>query len=121
MSYQHLYARVRVPANGNTYKQGQMNKTESAYANALELQKRAGVIVAYEFESVKLRLADNTFYTPDFMIITADGAVEFHEVKGFWRDDARVKIKVAADKFPYYIFKAVKTAKGGKWDIEDFS
>lgn len=47
-------------------KTGQMNKTESAYCQHLELRKRAGEIVWYRFEGIKLRLADNTFYTPDF-------------------------------------------------------
>ncbi|HHU8883863.1 TPA: DUF1064 domain-containing protein, partial [Escherichia coli] len=45
-------------------KTGQMNKTESAYCQHLELRKRAGEIVWYRFEGIKLRLADNTFYTP---------------------------------------------------------
>lgn len=35
---------------------GQMNKTESAYCQHLELRKRAGEIVWYRFEGIKLRL-----------------------------------------------------------------
>ncbi len=50
-------------------KTGQMNKTESAYCQHLELRKRAGEIVWYRFEGIKLRLADNTFYTPDFAVM----------------------------------------------------
>jgi hypothetical protein len=42
-----------------------------------------------------------------------------HEVKGFWQDDARVKIKVAASIYPFK-FIAVKKAKGG-WEREEFS
>jgi hypothetical protein len=54
-------------------KTGQMNKTESAYCQHLELRKRAGEIVWYRFEGIKLRLADNTFYTPAHAcIILAD-------------------------------------------------
>lgn len=45
-------------------KTGQMNKTESAYCQHLEQRKRAGEIAWYRFEGIKLRLADNTFYTP---------------------------------------------------------
>ncbi|HIH8842844.1 TPA: hypothetical protein ACYUPC_002972 [Escherichia coli] len=37
-------------------KTGQMNKTESAYCQHLELRKRAGEIVWYRFEGIKLRL-----------------------------------------------------------------
>ena len=34
----------------------------------------------YRFEGVKLRLADNTFYTPDFAVMSAAGTMEMHEV-----------------------------------------
>ena len=50
-------------------KTGEMNKTESAYAEYLEQQKRQGLILWYRFEGVKLRLADKTFYTPDFAVM----------------------------------------------------
>ena len=79
---------------------GQMNKTEQRYAMHLEVRKRAGEIVKFGYESIKLILAPNTSYTPDFYVVCADGSMEFHEVKGFWEDDSRVKFKVAADKYP---------------------
>ena len=103
-------------------KTGQMNKTESAYCQHLELRKRAGEIAWYRFEGIKLRLADNTFYTPDFAVMLATGEMELHEVKGFWTDDARVKTKVAADQYPFRIIGVTvkpKTAGGG-WNIEEF-
>jgi len=99
-------------------KPGSMNKTESAYAERLEMLRRLGDVGHFEFEPITLKLAKNTRYTPDFMVVT-DGRIEFHEVKGFWRDDARVKIKVAAEKFWQFKFLAVKKVKGG-WDIEEF-
>lgn len=102
---------------------GSMNKTEQEYSALLETRKRLGEILWYEFEGVKLRLADNTFYTPDFVVMNALCEIEFHEVKGFWTDDARVKIKVAACKFPMFVFVAVnKLPKkdGGGWGREDF-
>ena len=46
------------------------------------------------------------------------GEVEIHEVKGFWMDDARVKIKVASEMFPFR-FVAV-TRKAGRWEAEEF-
>jgi len=98
---------------------GTMNKTEQAYADHLEQQRRADCVVWFKFEAMKLRLADNTFYTPDFFVLTSEGFLECHEVKGFWQDDARVKIKVAASIYPFK-FKAIKKAKGG-WEAEDFS
>lgn len=93
----------------------QMNKTELAYSRYLEALKVAGNVLWYEFEAIKLRLADNTFYTPDFMVMRSTGALECHETKGFMMDDANVKIKVAADSFPWPFF-IVKKAKGGTWN-----
>lgn len=101
---------------------GKMNKTETRYAAHLELQKRAGAIKWFKFEALKLRLADNTFYETDFTVIAVDGVLEIHEVKGHWMDDARVKIKVAADQFPFR-FKAVKerAKKNGRgYEVEVF-
>ncbi|MBB3802040.1 hypothetical protein FHR47_002288 [Xanthomonas arboricola] len=103
-------------------KVGALNKTEQAYAAHLELLRAAGEVVWHRFEGVKLRLADNTFYTPDFAVMAADGVMEMHEVKGFWTDDARVKIKVAADQYPFRFmaFKAMAKKHGGGWQREDF-
>lgn len=104
-------------------KPGTMNKGEAAYAAFLEREKAAGRVLWWRFEGLKLRLADNTFYTPDFAVMTVDCVVECHEVKGFWMDDARAKIKIAADLYPFR-FKALKpmTKKaGGGWEEEDFS
>jgi len=104
-------------------KAGQRNKTEADYEKHLEERRIAGEVVWYKFEGVKLRLADNTFYTPDFAVMLANGQMELHEVKGFWQDDARVKIKVAADMYPFRFIAIKAKAKkhGGGWEIEDFS
>ena len=99
-------------------KTGEMNRTEAKYAAELELQRAAGTVAWWKFEGVKLRLADATFYTPDFNVMLADGTLEMHEIKGFWQDDARVKIKVAASLYPFR-FVAL-THKRGAWQIEDF-
>lgn len=103
-----------------------MNKSEAKYANeVLEMEKRAGLIQDYVYGSVKLRLADNTWYTPDFMVIDAQGYVWFLEYKGgWWRDDARVKIKVAAEEYPMFKFVSVTSQpkkKGGGYKREEFS
>lgn len=103
-------------------KTGQMNKTEAAYAAHLEVQKSLGDILWYKFEGVKVRLADNTFYTPDFAVMTHDGSLEMREVKGHWQDDARVKIKVAADQYPFRFIavKPLPKKDGGGWSVEEF-
>ena len=81
-------------------KVGQMNDTEAAYAQTLELRKRAGEIAWYKFEGLKFRLADKTFYTPDFAVMKTNGLMECHEVKGQWLDDAR------ASKIPAISYRA---------------
>ena len=103
-------------------KTGERNKTEQAYENFLTLLQRAGNVLWFKFEGVKLRLADNTFYTPDFAVMLANGQMEMHEVKGFWQDDARVKIKVAAEMYPFRFIAVKPRAKkaGGGWDREVF-
>ena len=105
---------------------GRMNKTEQAYASHLEQLKRSGLIQWWAFEPVSIRLADRTFYRPDFAVVGVDGSLEFHEVKARWgdgkagwEDDARVKIKVAAETFPAF-FLAAWPGRSGKWETEGF-
>ena len=98
-----------------------MNGLEARYAGHLEGMRRAGKILSWHFEALKLRLADSTFYTPDFFIMLPDGAVGFHETKGFWRDDAKAKIKIAAALYPLFFFVAVQwDSKAKSWKYEKF-
>ena len=103
-------------------KTGEKNKTESAYEDVLRMRQHAGEILWYRFEGLKFRLADNTFYSPDFVVMLNTGEIEAHEVKGHWTDDARVKIKVAAAQYPirFVAIKAKPKKNGGGWDIEEF-
>jgi hypothetical protein len=84
-------------ARGIVAERPRMNKTEARYSAHLAMRPD---IVWHSFEGMKFRLADKTWYTPDFTVMLASGVIELHEVKGFWRDDARVKIKVAASPTP---------------------
>jgi hypothetical protein len=99
-------------------KQGEMNKTEALYAKHLELLKLSGEVLWYEFDCMNLRLADKCFYKTDFTVMTKNNELQIHEVKGFWQDDALVKIKVAADKFPFR-FIAIQY-KSKKWEEREF-
>lgn len=103
-------------------KTGAMNKTEKAYAERLESLRLIGEVAWYKFEGLKFRLADNTFYTPDFIVMRSSGLLEAHEVKGFWQDDARAKIKIAADMYPLrFIAVKVRAKKdGGGFSEEEF-
>lgn len=116
----------RGPAGGvlalGRLKTGALNKTEAEYARELELRKAAGDVLWYRFEGIKLRLADNTFLTIDFAVLTMSGVLEMHEVKGRWEDDARAKTKIAADQYPFRFIAVTKQAKkdGGGWKVEEF-
>lgn len=112
--------RITVRARGRTRKQpGTMNKLETRYAELLEQKKQLGLIFDWRFECLAFRLAKGCTYNPDFMVITFDGMVEIHETKGFWEEDARVKIKAAAEMFPWFRFVGVQFKKG-EWLIEEF-
>jgi hypothetical protein len=86
-----------------------------------------GLIQWWMYEAMKFRLADNTFYTPDFIVVTANGDLEAHEVKAYWsnanrggwREDARVKIKVAAEMHPVR-FLGMTLMKDGSFEREEF-
>ena len=96
-----LRNKQRYPRPQQRHIPGNMNKQQ--YRQHLEILKQAGEIIGYRFEAIKFRLADKTFYTPDFMVTLSD-RIEFHETKGFMRDDAAVKIKVVAEMFPEFVF-----------------
>jgi hypothetical protein len=97
------------------------------YAAELEARKAAGEVSWWAFETMRFRLADGAWYKPDFAVVVTfqfqadgqlwvDSKLELHEVKGHWREAARVRIKVAADRHPFR-FVAV-TRKGGQWQYE---
>ena len=89
-----------------------MNAAEARYAGVLELRRKAGEVFQWGFETVKLRLAEGAWYTPDFFVEMEDGSLEIHEFKGHWREAARVRIKVAASLYPCFRFIAVQEQKG---------
>ena len=91
------------------------SKWEEQYNSMLELKYRACEILAYEYESITFRLAPKTTYTPDFLVVLPDGKVQIHEVKGFAREDAIVKFKVAAQQNPWFEFIMVKKSKTEGW------
>jgi len=87
-----------------------MNKGEAAYATHLEALKRAGHISQYRFEGLTLRLGEDLRFTADFFVVNADDEIELHEVKPaskgkyFAREDAKIKLKVAAEQYPFRVY-----------------
>jgi hypothetical protein len=92
-----------------------MNRLEALYAAELEKRRTLGEVSWYSFEAITLKLADRCRYTPDFAVMLANGDLEMHECKGFMRDDARVKLRTAAEKFPlrFLLVRIVAKKHGG--------
>lgn len=116
------HARLPKARARRRHKPGHMNTYEREYSQVfLDVLKAAGEITDYWFERFTLKLADDCRYTPDFLVQLADGTLECHEVKGgFFEEDAKVKLKVAAEMFSIFTFKlCVKQARknGGGWKI----
>ena len=110
-----------LPVATGTVREPDMNKTEAEYAGMLEERRLRGEVAWWRYEAITLKLADNTRYTPDFLVMLPDGVLEIHETKGgFIREDGWLKLKVAAALFPFRFFLCQKASKkdGGGWSIK---
>lgn len=112
-------ARCHLP-DGGDWRYAGMNGLEKKYALYLDECIKIGKVSDWKFEKITLHLGISLKYLPDFFIVTGDGYIEFHDTKGFWRDDARAKIKMAAEMFPCITFRAVKLIKDKGWEYETF-
>ena len=86
-----------------------LNKWESEYLGILRCNPNLTPMP----HAIKLQLASGCWYSPD--IIVWDDLVRSltaFEVKGFARDDAIVKLKVAARAYPFITFMLVWKEKG---------
>lgn len=110
-------------ARAITRKDTGMNRLETAYWQHLLTLRAQGEILDCMWQPIKLNLSPGQActYTPDFMVVRLDGTLEFHETKGFWRDDALVKIKVAADKFPFVFVAVQRKRKADPWIYRYFT
>lgn len=92
-----------------------LNKTEARY---LQWLKRTQPHCRIGIQDITLRLANGVRYTADFSTWDSqESKLTLHEVKGFMRDDAWVKLKVAAHEFPMYDFLLVTAGQAGAWKI----
>lgn len=132
-------------------KPGEMNKSETLYAEHLEALNQCGDILHYAYESMTLKIAPDCRFTPDFMVVRhVDNIqrvmqpddwrydeIEFHEVKALWKkkgkegkldtykfhceDDALVKIKCAAETFHMFKFFIVWKGIDGNWERKEIN
>lgn len=121
-----------------------MNKTETEFSWMLWGLKQSCEIIDYKFEPMKFILSRNVegarnavTYTPDFMIVYPE-RFEFVDVKAKgklkavisksgkpmkkpWssmRDDARAKINIAAELFPWFRWAVWYRGADGIWTKE---
>lgn len=100
--------RVRQNAQG-------LNKTEQAFKDYL-CAARLNPLT----QAITLKLGNGVRYTPDFVTVEEMSfpPICAYEVKGFMRDDAAVKLKVAASAYPWIkFFLACRNKQSGGWNI----
>lgn len=94
-----------------------MNKTEQRYADILDGLKRMGIVRRWEFEGIRMKLADGAFYRPDFLVWKCDDTMECIEIKGsFIREASLVRYKVARDSYPIFKFKMLQYTRKKGWE-----
>lgn len=101
-----------------------MNKTERAF---LEFLKDEFPMGRHYPQTFSVRIANGASYRPDFIsVFPTAGAkgvqLSAWETKGFMREAAAVRIKLAASLFPWITFHLVTKQKlkdGGGWSIEE--
>lgn len=88
------------------------NKTETEFGMHLYLQCKQQP----RFEAVKLRIGDNCYYTPDWMVPRDGEKPIFYEVKGghVW-DDSIVKFKAAVEIHGSWADFQLHQKKKGSW------
>lgn len=82
------------------------SRHELAYLRLLEEQHRKQEIRSFYLKPGSLRTGTGVRYEPDFMIITNEGYVEYHEIKGATRFASKgiSKFKMVAHLFPDFSF-----------------
>lgn len=103
------------PSNKKRIRQSEkplLNKIETEFLGELKKLFPGHPIKA---QSVRLRLGNSVTFTPDFLVFHPNRSPTAWEVKGpFAREDAIVKLKVAAFEYPEIGFFLV-WKKDGEW------
>jgi len=91
------------------------NKTEASYR--ADVIARRTDVAAVHYEGLTVRMANGHRYTPDWVVVTASGRIECHEVKGGYALHSHQRARLAFDQarieFPWIVWVwAVKTKNG---------
>lgn len=97
------------------------SKLEEDFQLVLLADLQDGKIVWFDYEAIRLRLGDGAYYKPDFVTLEPNGTMYFYEIKGFWREAAKVRIRAAAERYRMFTFFAVSKPRGEGWKHEVFS
>jgi hypothetical protein len=101
------------------------NKLEQEYELILDAAVKRQEIQEFGYEWLTLKLANDTRYTPDFFVLENDDTLTCVEVKAgmlnkqtnevvpLSEDASRIKIKVAAERFPFRFVMAFRYK--GQW------
>jgi hypothetical protein len=109
---------IRPPARADRPADGMNGIERSFWRGVLEPARARGDLVACWREPLKFRLGGRCWFCPDFAAVEPDGRLVLIELKGGWfRDDARVKTKVAASLYPHFGWLLVFRERRHGWRI----
>ena len=94
--------------------ESKLNKLERAWLVRLRAEFGAENVGV---QNLTFKLADRCRFTPD-MVIRDGQRIIADDVKGFQREDALVKIKVAARLFTWCTFRIVTRDRSGAWTVK---
>lgn len=128
MTSQQYRAMLAKPSRQKGKSGRKMNATERRYRDdVLEREKAKGFVKEWRFQAVGLRLGNDRFYYPDFLVSTPAGMKWFVEVKGetkkdgdsipYVMGDADIKMRWAANEFREFTFHIVWPSSLGWRDL----
>ncbi len=91
------------------------SKWERDYATYLDYAKAVNAIWDWAYEPDRFDIGVGAKFTPDFRVVVNRGeSPEYREVKGYRREAAMVRLKVAAKMYPQHRWVLV-TKIQGQW------
>lgn len=114
----HLTEAALPRAVGRLVKPASLNKTEARYWDRLISLRAAGHILWFDAHRLTFLLGPDCRYTPDFLVLDAQGGLECREIKGpFIRtgDDGMVKLRMAARTFPFLQWRLCHEQRDKSW------
>ncbi|MBR8344678.1 hypothetical protein [Burkholderia ambifaria] len=89
-----------------------------AYGALLATMRSIGRVLWFRANPIKLRLADETYYCPNFAVMVASGHLEMHHVIDAANNEPLTTVKIAAEQFPFR-FVAVHRDDSCGWKFEE--